>query len=450
MVVLCFCWGFFFVVNCMAHGVVGWRKPRQGRQVREAGKSDTRQEAECVCQCLFPSPRLSQPCSAPGQGQAGGSDWGARLGPSCPAALSCPRALWGCAGPGLLQVLWCSWHSPFVPAGTAGPYWPKPAERSIVPRRPPQVPAGPELVAGQAGLVPQTLWAEAVLASPWVVDIAGAATGCLQRCHLACGSLVGQHGECGPTGVPIPPAGPMPQEPCPAVARGAPAPHTSPQSPGHPEGSRGAAWAGRHQGSPGSCGCRHWAGGPGRGWPPPSPPGWAASGWQDPAPSAPSRLPPTATRAAPAPRPGPHAAGRAPARAAVLPPPRAAPRRPCCSPGTSPASGCSRCSHACPSWPWSGRRCPTWGWRRSRCCPGAAAPPPWTAPRRCWAGARRWRPWSPRRSRPRGLRCLQGQSTEEAESPAGSGYREFMGKGLYLQLCTQSHWKHILQYTAPL
>lgn len=74
---------------------------------------------------------------SPGQGQAGGSRWGARLGPSCPAALSCPQALWGCAGPGLVEVPWCSQHSLSVLPGTVGPYWPKTAGRPIVPRWPP-------------------------------------------------------------------------------------------------------------------------------------------------------------------------------------------------------------------------------------------------------------------------------------------------------------------------
>lgn len=46
---------------------------------------------------FIPISHPSQPCSAPGR---------ARLGPSCPAALSCPQALWGCAGPGLVEVPW--------------------------------------------------------------------------------------------------------------------------------------------------------------------------------------------------------------------------------------------------------------------------------------------------------------------------------------------------------
>lgn len=377
-----------------------WGGRKWGRQVKE-GKSDTRQEAVSACHCLFPSPRPSQPCSA--LGRSGWWGWAQAVQQLCPA-------------PGTMGLRWPKFCA--VPStthvslpGTVGPYWPTTAGRSLGPTWPPQVPAGPELVAGQVGRVPQTLVSRGTLASV-LVATAGDGTGSLQQ-HLACGSLEGQRVSVSSQESPFPQAPPMPQEPCPAAALAAPAPHTCPQSLGHPGGSRGVAWAGRHQDSPGSCGCRRWAGGPGRGWPPGSRPGWAASGWQDPAPSVPSRPPRTGRRAAPAPRCAARTAGPAPARPSGPRPPAPAPRRPRCSPGTSPASGCSRCSPACPSSPWSERRCPTSGWPRSRCCPGAEAPPPWTAPTRCWAGARRWRPWSPRRWQPRALRCLQGQSTQQ-------------------------------------
>lgn len=225
--------GIFLVVSCMAHGVVGWKKARQRRHVREGSKSDTGQEAVCICQCLFQFPHPlshAQPWAGPG--------WAQAVQQLCPA----PRHCWGCAGPALVEVPWCSRHSPSVPPGTVGPSWPKTAGRSIVPRWPLQVPVVSELLAGQVGHVPQTLVGrgDAGLTLGWWLlqemprVVFSTATLPVAASWASVVSVSPQESL-------FPQAGPMPQEPCPAVALGAPAPRTSPQSLGHPGGSRGGA-----------------------------------------------------------------------------------------------------------------------------------------------------------------------------------------------------------------
>lgn len=122
--------GVFLMVSCMAQGVLGWKKGRQGREGRE---SDRGQEAVCICQCLFQSPHPSQPCSAPGRVRLGGPTgepgWAQAVQQLCPA----PRR-YGAVWPWTGEVPWCSQHSLSVLPGTVGPYWPKTAGRSIVPR----------------------------------------------------------------------------------------------------------------------------------------------------------------------------------------------------------------------------------------------------------------------------------------------------------------------------
>lgn len=209
-------------------------KRRQQERYRAGG---------CMYLSVFiPISTPSQPCSALGRARLGGPTgepgWAQAVQQLCPA----PRHCWGCAGPALVEVPWCSRHSPSVPPGTVGPSRPKTAGRSIVPRWPLQVPAVSELLARQVGHVPQTLVGrgDAGLTLGWWL-LQEMPRVVFSTATLPVAASWASVVSVSPQESPFPQAGPMPQEPCPAVALGAPVPRTSPQSLGHPGGSRGGA-----------------------------------------------------------------------------------------------------------------------------------------------------------------------------------------------------------------
>lgn len=182
-----------------------------------------------------------------------GSGQGASPGPGCPAALSCPWAPWVCASPALVEGPWCSWALLGWPqaAGRTGPESVRPpqalwvrvglrlAEGPLCPRGHHRSQLAKSWWQGRFIMHHGHWWAEAMLAWAW-------AGGHCRRCHglpLALSPCLWQPCDpvlrvCPHSCPGSPQAVPMPQEPCPAVAPGVPAPRISHRSPGHPVGSR--------------------------------------------------------------------------------------------------------------------------------------------------------------------------------------------------------------------